>query len=42
VQGGLRILERIDAADGDVFTQRPALRSLDWALMGWRALRAAA
>jgi squalene synthase HpnC len=42
VQGGLRILERIDAAGGDVFTQRPALRSLDWTLMGWRALRAAA
>lgn len=39
VQGGLRILERIDAAAGDVFEHRPALTARDWTLMGWRALR---
>jgi len=40
VQGGLRILERIDAARGDVFRHRPALSARDWTMMGWRALRA--
>jgi squalene synthase HpnC len=39
VQGGLRILERIDAVDGDVFTRRPMLSACDWTLMGWRALQ---
>ncbi|MGZ9058221.1 MAG: squalene synthase HpnC, partial [Burkholderiaceae bacterium] len=39
VQGGLRILERIDAVNGDVFTRRPALSARDWTLMGWRALQ---
>lgn len=38
VQGGLRILERIDAVDGDVFHRRPMLRSFDWAVMAGRAL----
>ena len=38
VQGGLRILERIDAARGDVFRHRPALSARDWTLMAWRAL----
>ena len=42
VQGGLRILERIDAAAGNVFQHRPALTARDWTLMGWRALRPAA
>jgi squalene synthase HpnC len=37
VQGGLRILERIDGAGGDVFRRRPVLRGPDWALMAWRA-----
>ena len=36
-QGGLRILERIDRARGDVFRQRPVLRAPDWLLMLWRA-----
>jgi squalene synthase HpnC len=40
VQGGLRILERIDAAGGDVFRHRPALSARDWTMMGLRALRA--
>ncbi len=38
VQGGLRILERIDAVNGDVFARRPTLSARDWTLMGWRAL----
>jgi phytoene synthase len=37
VQGGLRILERIDRAGGDVFRRRPVLRAPDWPLMFWRA-----
>ncbi|MGB2819262.1 MAG: squalene synthase HpnC [Burkholderiaceae bacterium] len=39
VQGGLRILERIDAAGGDVFRHRPSLTARDWTRMSWRALR---
>ena len=39
VQGGLRILERIDAVNGDVFARRPTLSARDWTLMGWRALQ---
>ncbi len=38
IQGGLRILERIDACDGDVFLNRPVLRPRDWSIMLWRAL----
>src|SRR5690606_29882024 len=37
VQGGLRILERIDATGGDVFLNRPQLGLRDWAIMLWRA-----
>jgi squalene synthase HpnC len=39
VQGGLRILERIEAARYDVFRRRPKLGWRDWAVMAWRALR---
>ena len=39
VQGGLRILTRIEAADYDVFTQRPVLGTRDWLAMGWTAMR---
>ncbi|ALU89849.1 phytoene synthase protein [Herbaspirillum rubrisubalbicans M1] len=39
VQGGLRILERIEAVQGDVFHHRPKLGKLDWLLVGWRGLR---
>jgi squalene synthase HpnC len=39
VQGGLRILERIEAVDYDVFRARPELGKGDWLLMGMRALR---
>lgn len=37
VQGGLRILEKIEQADYDVFRQRPVLNSLDWAVIGARS-----
>jgi squalene synthase HpnC len=38
VQGGLRILERIEQADYDVFTRRPVLRARDWSVIAWRGL----
>ena len=39
IAGGLRILQRIDQADGDVFTRRPALRRRDWCVVAFQALR---
>jgi len=39
VQGGLRILEAIEAARYDVFRHRPQLKKPDWAVLLWRALR---
>ncbi|MCF8165006.1 MAG: squalene synthase HpnC [Burkholderiaceae bacterium] len=39
VHGGLRILEKIEAVHYDVFNRRPTLKSYDWLLLGWRALR---
>lgn len=39
VQGGLRILERIESAGFDVFHARPTLGKSDWLLMAWRACR---
>lgn len=38
VQGGLRILERIEATDYDVYRRRPKLGKADWLLMAWRSL----
>lgn len=38
VQGGLRILEKIDAVHGDIFRRRPVLGPFDWPLMFGRAL----
>ncbi|WP_343651174.1 squalene synthase HpnC [Herbaspirillum sp.] len=38
VQGGLRILERIEHVQGDVFRQRPRLGKRDWLIVGWRGL----
>ena len=38
VQGGLRILERIEAVQGDVFARRPQLGRSDWIAIGWRGL----
>ena len=40
VQGGLRILEKLERARGDVFRRRPALKTLDWPLIFCRALLA--
>ena len=37
VQGGLRILEKLRAADYDVFRRRPVLRAFDWPLLLLRA-----
>jgi squalene synthase HpnC len=39
VAGGLRILQRIDAVEGDVFRHRPLLTKRDWAAMSIAALR---
>ena len=38
VQGGLRILEKIDKAQGDVYHHRPVLQVHDWPLLLCRAL----
>ena len=40
VQGGLRILEKLERARGDVFRHRPVLGKLDWPLVLCRALLA--
>ncbi len=37
IQGGLRILERIEQADYDVFRRRPSLGRADWLAMLGRA-----
>jgi phytoene synthase len=39
VAGGLRVLEKIDAVDGDVFAHRPVLSGTDWLRIVWRAHR---
>jgi squalene synthase HpnC len=39
VQGGLRILESIQAAKYDVYHHRPQLTKGDWPRMAWRAYR---
>ena len=38
VQGGLRILDKIEAVDYDVFRRRPVLKALDWPVLLLRAL----
>ena len=38
VQGGLRILEKLERAHGDIFRHRPVLGAFDWPLMLARAL----
>ncbi len=40
IEGGLRILEKIENVRFDVFRHRPTLHAQDWVLMSWRALRA--
>ena len=39
VQGGLRILERLEKVNGDIFQNRPKLTLKDWILVIWSALR---
>lgn len=39
IQGGLRILDRIESVGYDVFLHRPQLRASDWIVIFWRALR---
>lgn len=39
VQGGLRILEKIESVGYDVFRKRPRLEKADWICIAWRALR---
>lgn len=36
--GANRVLDAIDAVDGDVFRHRPQLAGVDWLLVGWRAV----
>jgi phytoene/squalene synthetase len=36
IAGGMRILERIERVDGDVFNRRPMLTKRDWALLALR------
>jgi squalene synthase HpnC len=38
IQGGLRILERIENVNGDVFRHRPKLGPIDWIVIAWRAV----
>ena len=38
IAGGTRVLERIDAVRGDVFTRRPVLGKRDWLLLALRML----
>lgn len=33
IQGGLRILDKLEAADYDMFNKRPVLKPVDWAIM---------
>lgn len=37
IQGGLRILEKIEAVNFDVFHHRPTLNNADWARLLWRS-----
>jgi phytoene/squalene synthetase len=39
IEGGQRILDKLQRSEGDVFSRRPVLRSFDWMLMLGRALR---
>ncbi len=41
IQGGLRILEKLESVDYDVFQRRPKIGKFDSIVLGWRALRMA-
>lgn len=38
VAGGLRILDKIEAVDYDIFSRRPVLQPIDWPRLMWRAV----
>ena len=38
IAGGATILDRIEAAGGDVFRHRPVLKGMDWARILFQAL----
>jgi phytoene synthase len=38
IQGGLRILDKIEAAGYDVFRRRPVLKALDWPVLLLKAV----
>jgi len=40
IAGGARILDKIDAAHGDVFSRRPVLKWHDWPMIALRTLKA--
>lgn len=39
VQGGLRVLQKIERTGHAAMTQRPTLAAADWPVLAWRALR---
>jgi len=39
IQGGQKILDKLQAAQFDVFQHRPTLTAVDWTTMFWRAIR---
>ena len=39
VQGGLRMLDKIEALGFDTYSRRPAITAADAPVMAWRALR---
>ena len=39
IEGGQRILDKLQTARFDVFEHRPVLTAADWAIMFWRAIR---
>ena len=39
VEGGGRVLDKIEALKFDVFHQRPTLNLFDWLLIIWRAIK---
>jgi len=38
IAGGLRILEKIEREQGDIFRRRPVLSTTDWGVMLYRSL----
>jgi squalene synthase HpnC len=38
IQGGQRVLEKIESVQYDIFKKRPTLKTFDWLLIFWRAL----